>query len=140
VVEVLDRQLLAEEAIRRAVVDDHVSLVWPDQLVNADLGTREEVLAALEGLVVAGKLDPVVQVVSSEGHVCWEGTPADFVKVRQHGFQCPEECSDDSPDDLDEHIVIFFRVTSRWREIVEVEKKSLQAASAWRRSPEHRNR
>lgn len=104
---------------RQTAIEDHVLavfranltlLVWPEILVTDDVGdgfgTHEEVIEALESMVRDGKLDARVQVHSSEGHLCWEGSPDQFVRLEP--FRCPDLDCEEQIDELQEHATTYF--------------------------------
>jgi hypothetical protein len=112
-----------EETIRSSL-DEGIAVFWPEQFVEAGLGNLEEILEALGRLAQDEKLEAVVIVRCSNGHLCWQGTSEEFRGVDV--FRCSEDgCEDEElqGEELEGHAFVFFRLTTRWGQVVR-EKKS----------------
>lgn len=70
-----------EEDIRESFAEGDISAFWPEHFVDAGYGTLDEVLLALRDLVGEGKIDVVAEVHCPEGHLSWEGSPAELADL-----------------------------------------------------------
>ena len=108
-----------EEQIELAYRKHEWGTFVPEQFVAADLGTYEEIVMALQRLVLGGKLHVRVVFYDVDGNSIWGG-PADSPEVRG-------EVSLDTDTDP-EGAELIFDLTSEWRERLS-EKRTVLASS-----------
>lgn len=117
-----DRRLRIEERIRTAFIEQAVAIFWPEQFAPEDFGNRDEVLESLGELARDGKLEPRVQIRSSENHTCWEGTPDEFAQLDH--FSCQDvDCGEPFDAASGSYTVVYFKVSTVWSGVLGSGKK-----------------
>ncbi len=124
-------KLEVEARIRATYLDSKRGVFWPDQFVDAGLGSLEEIVTALHELAKEDRLEAVAQIRCDEGHVTWSGTPAEYTErfagtLRARAPRCTTCGSDTS--ELAEQTYLHFKLSGAWRAALDTEKKSLQTS------------
>jgi hypothetical protein len=111
-VDVSQLKLKIEETIRDNFAEEDISVFWPEHFVDDGFGNLDEILRALKELVAEGKVDVLAQVHCPEGHLCFEGPPAE---LRDLWLPPCGECGADVEDFTNLTSVIFV-LRDQWAE------------------------
>ncbi|WP_437947034.1 hypothetical protein WME98_40380 [Sorangium sp. So ce296] len=67
-----------EEEIRAEYLSSHARVFWPEQFVDARIGSQEDVLDAIRVLATTGKVRVLAELHCPNGHQLWEGPPEEL--------------------------------------------------------------